>query len=342
MLLDAVDDDGRDGTHGAEIFASATTDAALGIDNGGSHTTLFIGLEIDHIDGASGTMTSAVSAAHSFGSETIILDNACGTDLDARFLSKVDEANGIVGTNFGTTVALGTAVAALVLHDGLHECVEISRGTQHTIGTSADAELARSAMLRQVARTLCARRNESALTLRNLLILNGGKTTIDLLFCLSESSTSRYSSSAEEEGTTTAIWGVSRGSVADRIRSIGFFSFDSLFLLVISNNRILFVNHLLGTISNAIRFASLLAIAADNAAAIVDGLCIDVNAMGLAVVFAKATALAAIGIDDHFHPRETTEETEERADGTNGVAIAATAGQGEGCDDNKRNNSNEQ
>ena len=118
--------DGTEGTGGTEVLTGAAADAALGVDHGNPARIGPRRLGGHHGDGSGGTVTGTVAALLTVGEGDAVLAYPHGmTDLRGGLVSGGDGVNGSCGTDVGTLRTLGTAVAALVAHLGLHELHQV-------------------------------------------------------------------------------------------------------------------------------------------------------------------------------------------------------------------------
>ena len=155
-----------EGASGTQIFASAASDATLGIDCGNFRRIGILGVRRNHLYGGGGTMTGAVSAFDAaivdfdaeagavsaiLGKNDAILFNPYRpSDLNRGFFGFGYFPNCSVGTNFGTFCAFGTTKTAFVRHFGLHESLQIVRRTQYLIRANRHAKLTCGTMLRNM------------------------------------------------------------------------------------------------------------------------------------------------------------------------------------------------
>ena len=108
-------------------------------------------LVFHHLDGAGGAVAGAVAAAHAVGEHhAVVLDPYGMADMDGGLLLLGDGLDGTGRADLAATGALGTAVADLIRHGGLHEMHQVGRGTQHVVGTGRHTELAGGAVFLHV------------------------------------------------------------------------------------------------------------------------------------------------------------------------------------------------
>ena len=84
------------------------------------------------------------------------------------------------GADFRTFYTFRAAVSSFIRHFRLHECHQPCRRTQHTVRADRNAELACSAVLREIAKAQCSWRNNRRRALRNLLLFDYCQTSVDL------------------------------------------------------------------------------------------------------------------------------------------------------------------
>ena len=93
-------------------------------------------------------MSGAVAALHFVGKYDAVFPHPyCMAYLLGTLLLDGDGLNGTCGTNLRAAVALGATIALVILHDGLHQILQVFAGTQHLIGTIRNAKLTSRAML---------------------------------------------------------------------------------------------------------------------------------------------------------------------------------------------------
>lgn len=189
---------GAERARGAHIFAVSAADAAFRIYSDGLLAIVFYQCEC-----SSGAVAYAVAAMHTIG-----LHNAVGaqpygmTYLDAALFACVSEVDSSCGTYVSALMARGRTVALIELHLWKHEGAEIVGRTEHLIGASRNAELAGCAVDLEAVERFRPGRVERCLTLRHLLLLDDGKTTIRFLLCRSYAGNSDGSKCTEESATS--------------------------------------------------------------------------------------------------------------------------------------------
>ena len=131
--------DGAERSCGAKILALAATDTFFGIYD--RHFHLFaVDLFLHHLDcpRRAVTRTSTTMVAVGDG-DAVLLDPHGMPDVNGGLLLFGDWFDCTGGADLTATGTLGTAVAALKGHLGLHEPQRVSRWAQDVIRTRADA-----------------------------------------------------------------------------------------------------------------------------------------------------------------------------------------------------------
>ena len=133
MIFVSFNVDCGDRTCGAHMFASATANAFRFINTWHHGRVLVILVELNHGDGTGGAVARAVATRHWSAILGLV---ACGdaqevcphgsTNLGRCLLLQCDGLDGSGGAHLRAAVALGTAVATFIAHDGLHEGEQIA------------------------------------------------------------------------------------------------------------------------------------------------------------------------------------------------------------------------
>lgn len=121
----------------AEVLTSPATYAPFRVDYGDLDRVGVIGIRRDHEDGPRRAMTGAIAARDAVGERNAIVLNPDGMAYaGGRLVLLRDGADGPCGAHLGAASALGTAIASLVRHLGLHEPDQVGRRAQHIVGAS--------------------------------------------------------------------------------------------------------------------------------------------------------------------------------------------------------------
>ena len=105
----------------AEVFAGAAANAFDLVHGRHLHRAVraFV---VHHRDGSRRAVAGAVTTAYAIGqNDTVVFDPNGVTDMLHGLLFPCDGLDGTSGADFAATRALGTAIAALKRHRGLHE-----------------------------------------------------------------------------------------------------------------------------------------------------------------------------------------------------------------------------
>ena len=168
--------DGREGPGGAEVLAGTAADAVEIVDSR-YHDAAFM---THHGNGAYRADRGAVAASVAVGQrDAVLLDPDGMTDLDGRFFGPADGADGSGGTDFLTSGAFRTAIALFIRGNGLHEMLQVGRGTKHMVGAGRDTELTACAVLAQVTYAESSRRNNRSLPFGSLFVLYSSQSAVD-------------------------------------------------------------------------------------------------------------------------------------------------------------------
>ena len=149
----ALNVDGTEGSCGAEVFASAASDALLFVDDRnnvcGIHvdglivtvhpSSAFVLMQAfalgHHLDGFGWTVASTVVAFLGFiGRDTVLAHPNGMAYLNRRAFLYRDGPYGFCGTYLRATVTLGSAVPTLEAYLGLHEVFQVATRTQASFG----------------------------------------------------------------------------------------------------------------------------------------------------------------------------------------------------------------
>ena len=134
--------DGRQWPHRTDIFAGTTADADAFVNGGHRGREVIVGIAGHHRDSSRRTMAGTVATfVLTLGRDTLLGNNDGVANLNARLIEGVNGLNSSCGTYFRAACTLRTAPAAVVLHSGLHQAHQVTRGTQHIVGTFRHTEL---------------------------------------------------------------------------------------------------------------------------------------------------------------------------------------------------------
>lgn len=187
MDLVALNIDGREGTSGTKVLARTTADTTALVDHRNLGTRL-IAIGTNHLDSTTRTMAGTVATRMTIGQRHTVLCHPHGmTQLRRGLLCQRDQSDSTGWANRRTGVALDTAVAVLVTHNGLHERGQIRRRMQHIVRALADTKLASRTMLLEIARRDRTRRRDRCHALGCNLIFDNRQSAIDLNLPLSHS-----------------------------------------------------------------------------------------------------------------------------------------------------------
>ena len=126
MLFDALDEDCAEGTSRTHIFACSAAQTTLGVDHGNAGRILAAILLSYHLYCSVGAVTLAVTAINIVRyDDTVLFYPYSVTNLNRRLFSNGNRLNSASRANLLTLVTLGTAVAILVRHRGLHKHLQI-------------------------------------------------------------------------------------------------------------------------------------------------------------------------------------------------------------------------
>ena len=151
MLLEAFDVDCGEWSCRANVFASATADAALRIDYRELQRIRVVGVFSHHFNGTVRAVASAVAALLDFLALDFHADDAAMfnpyslADLGGNLFGQVQRQNSASGANLRALVALRTAIAIGVVHYRLHERLELGAGLKNARRALADAKFASDA-----------------------------------------------------------------------------------------------------------------------------------------------------------------------------------------------------
>ena len=131
--------DGAEGACGAEVFAFSATDTFFGIDHR-HFDCVTVDLFLHHLDCPRRAVarTSTTMVAVSDGNAVLLYPYGM-PDVNGGLLLFGDWFDCTGGADLTATGTLGTTVAALKGHLGLHEPQRIRRWAQYVIRTRADA-----------------------------------------------------------------------------------------------------------------------------------------------------------------------------------------------------------
>ena len=118
----------------AKVFAFAAAYTALVVNSRHEDCSSVCCCVFHHLNGILGAMFGACTTMVAVGNrDAVLLDPYCVTDMNERLIFLSDCLNSSGRTNLRTMCALGSAVAALEGHLGLHEPERIRRRAQHII-----------------------------------------------------------------------------------------------------------------------------------------------------------------------------------------------------------------
>lgn len=277
---------GAERTCGAQILAGSAAYATLDVDGGDFGRILSVGIRRHHGYGLRGTVAGAVAALDVVGEGyAVLLDPHGVAYLYRRLVGCRDRIDGSRGAHLRALHALGTAVAAFVRHGGLHERHEARRGTQHPVGTYRHAELAARAMLRHVACAERSRGRDRSVALGSLLVEDRSQTSVHFhLLGFGGRGGQKAHACDEVAARRVGFRGLFVRFTPPRIRV----SCGGTLALVARAAAVFY-----GTL-----VAGVDAVHAGHAAAVIDGVVLDVDARGLAVAGA-ALAVDAFRSVDH-------------------------------------------
>ena len=168
MHLMPFDVDGAEGARWTKVLAGTAADTFLLVhhrdkQNSFARNLLIVGiqpspavlmntsLQGNHLDGLGRTMTSTVATGDSIGYRHTVVFNPNG--MSHLYGCLLFLGNGLYGSCWADITASGTfwsAVTMFVAYLGLHKAIQVVAGTQDIVGTTADAELTRGTMFRQI------------------------------------------------------------------------------------------------------------------------------------------------------------------------------------------------
>ena len=203
-------------------------------------------------------------------------------------------------------MALRTAEATLVRHDGLHQVQPVAGGTEHLIGALRDTQLTTRASFFHIAEGERTRRHKGRLAFGCSLILYLCQSSVHHLVLLLCQGGSSQKGRGEQEGTARKTF-----SVMGLIGLIGLIGLMGLM-------------GLMGLVGQRVVLAGVDAVATHHTTAIVNTVRLIVDAGTLAIPTAQRAVLTFLGIEAYLQQRETTEEGKDGAYGTNGIAIGSS------------------
>ena len=308
----AFDVDGGEWAGGAEVLACAATDAACFVD-GRDLRSIFGGtFERHHRNCAHRAMAFAVAAVNAIPNGNAVLLNPYGvTDLRARFLLEADGLDGTGGAHLRATVALRSTISQFITHGGLHHSEQVGRWAQHIVGTFAHTELATGATASHVLSGGRAWGCDGRCAVGCHFVLNGSQTAVNFHFLLSKS---RCGDCHCRRGDNCP------SALIRRFATVGIVLLFSCGGFCGTAQRVV----------QSVEVALAETVSANHAARVIDFHIFEVDARSLAVAGTFAALAAFVGIEAHFKKREAGEKSEDCADGADGVAISATAVEGEG------------
>lgn len=126
-----------------------------------------------HLYGSCRTVLGAIAAVLSVGERNAVLFNPDGMpDLDGCLFFFSDRADCACWANVRATCAFWTAIALVVLHFWLQECLQLLGGAEHSVRTVRYTELTSRAVLLQVSCGQRTWRCDGCSSLRNLLVFD--------------------------------------------------------------------------------------------------------------------------------------------------------------------------
>ena len=241
-------------------------------------------LQGNHLDSLGRTMAGTVATGDTICHRHTVVFNPNGmTHLNGCLLLL---GNGLYGSCWADITASCTfrsAIATFVAYFGLHKAVQAVAGSQHIVGAAADTQLARGTMFCHISDRQRAWRGYQLISVGFLFILDFCQSAVrSFLLCLHQCCSSQQSHTSQNGTTVDPLLSSPRGGI---------------FLVALAPSLL----ERAGGEAYCLLITHLYTITTCNATAVVNLVCLGIDAGSLAVTLTLTASVAGIGVDGYLH-----------------------------------------